>query len=628
MRLKITLLFFLSSFTGIGFSQTQETDSLKKIVASLTNDSSKVEAMIVLGRSYFNTNPDEGIKICHQASELAESAGYARGKANALKASGIGYYGQGKYVDAMQDWEQSKKVFESMGDKKGIANMLSNLGVIYRDQANDQKALELYLEALKLAEEIKDSVRIMTVQLNIGTIYGEKTGTYDKAINYYENAASIALAIDDIDALGTISENLGEIYLKKGNDSLALVNLEKSLKAFEGTESAPYTLNLMGQVYMQRNELDKALDLQKQAFGIAEKTDAKLGMVKSLLGMADTYKAKGDAEAAIATYLLAESIANSIGANLELKKSYDGLSKAYASVKDFGKAFKYQTLLLSIKDTLYNIDTDKKLGTLLFDFEISKKQGEINLQQKEISRQKIVRNSFIGGFIIVLLFAGVFLKQRMRISKEKKRSDELLLNILPEETAEELKATGSAQTKSFESVSVLFTDFKNFTQASEKLSPEELVAEINHCYSEFDKIVSKYQIEKIKTIGDAYMCAGGLPVKNNTHPVDVVKAGLEMQQFIEANKKERQAKGLPFFELRLGIHTGPVVAGVVGTKKFAYDIWGDTVNTASRMESSGEIGKVNISGATYELVKDKFTCQYRGKVKAKNKGEIDMYFVT
>ena len=203
----------------------------------------------------------------------------------------------------------------------------------------------------------------------------------------------------------------------------------------------------------------------------------------------------------------------------------------------------------------------------------------------------------------------------------------MLLNILPEETAEELKSTGSAKTKSFESVSVLFTDFKNFTQASEKLSPEELVSEINHCYSEFDKIVTKHGIEKIKTIGDAYMCAGGLPVPNSTHPSDVVHAGIEMQQFILNNKKEREQKGLPFFELRLGIHTGPVIAGVVGTKKFAYDIWGDTVNTASRMESSGEVGKVNISGSTYELIKDKFTCEYRGEIEAKGKGKIKMYFI-
>ncbi|MBL0105619.1 MAG: adenylate/guanylate cyclase domain-containing protein [Bacteroidetes bacterium] len=213
------------------------------------------------------------------------------------------------------------------------------------------------------------------------------------------------------------------------------------------------------------------------------------------------------------------------------------------------------------------------------------------------------------------------------MTEEKKRSDELLLNILPEETAEELKATGTAKAKSFDMVTVMFTDFKNFTQASEKLTPEELVHEINYCYSEFDKIITKYNIEKIKTIGDSYMCAGGLPVTNATHPEDVIKAGLEMQDFIIRHKEERIKLDQPYFDLRLGVHTGPVVAGIVGIKKFAYDIWGDTVNTASRMESSGAIGKVNISGTTYEIVKDKFIFTHRGKIEAKNKGQIDMYFV-
>ena len=174
---------------------------------------------------------------------------------------------------------------------------------------------------------------------------------------------------------------------------------------------------------------------------------------------------------------------------------------------------------------------------------------------------------------------------------------------------------------------MLFTDFKGFTKIAEKLTPAELVEELNNCFLEFDRIIDKHHLEKIKTIGDAYMCAGGIPIANETNPVDIVHAGLEIKEFMENLKKDREARGEDYWELRIGIHTGPVIAGVVGKNKFAYDIWGDAVNTASRMESSGIPGKVNISGETYELVKDRFICTHRGKIQAKNKGEIDMYIV-
>jgi class 3 adenylate cyclase len=201
------------------------------------------------------------------------------------------------------------------------------------------------------------------------------------------------------------------------------------------------------------------------------------------------------------------------------------------------------------------------------------------------------------------------------------------LNILPAEIADELKNTGHVAAKYFDEVTVMFTDFKDFTLISEKLNPTELVAEIDFLFKAFDKIICKHNLEKIKTIGDAYMCAGGLPVANKTHAHDVVNAALEIQDFMKDHLLKRKAENKELFEIRIGIHTGPVVAGVVGENKFAYDIWGDTVNVASRMETSGETGKVNISGTTYERVNDKFICTHRGKIMVKNKGEFDMFFV-
>jgi class 3 adenylate cyclase len=257
--------------------------------------------------------------------------------------------------------------------------------------------------------------------------------------------------------------------------------------------------------------------------------------------------------------------------------------------------------------------------------EINEKREEI--AQKTLERQILVRNVFIGGFALLLIFSGVFFVQRNKIRKGKKLSDELLLNILPYSIAEELKSKGNAESKLIDEVTVLFTDFKGFTELSDQFTPQELVAEINECFSAFDQIMFRHNVEKIKTIGDAYMAAGGLPTSNTTHAEDVIKAALEIQQYMADYKKAREDAGKLFFEIRIGVHSGPVVAGIVGIKKFAYDIWGDTVNTASRMESSGEVGKVNVSESTYTLTQNTFNFTYRGKIAAKGKGEISMYFV-
>ena len=299
-----------------------------------------------------------------------------------------------------------------------------------------------------------------------------------------------------------------------------------------------------------------------------------------------------------------------------------------AQQKNLVDSLKYNQIIDSIRLQQQELSLQQN------DLEIKEKQAQLELQQSQ-------RNLLIALAAIVAIVAYSFYSRYKNskhynklletknemITQEKKRSEELLLNILPYKVAEELKRNGNAQAREYKTASVLFADFKDFSKISKKLSPEELVQALDQCFKGFDQIITKYNLEKIKTIGDSYMVAGGLPNPDEEHVSRLVQAAFEMQTFLKTIEQDRREKGLPFFEARIGIHTGPLIAGIVGTKKFAYDVWGDTVNVASRMESACEVGKVNISANTFRKIKDEFPTEYRGKVRAKNLGLIDMYYV-
>ncbi|MGZ3939778.1 MAG: adenylate/guanylate cyclase domain-containing protein, partial [Flavisolibacter sp.] len=260
----------------------------------------------------------------------------------------------------------------------------------------------------------------------------------------------------------------------------------------------------------------------------------------------------------------------------------------------------------------------------------------IDMDYKYIQLQNLL--AVIGHIVLLAMVINIFENQKnhaMRtleeknkiIEEEKQRSDELLLNILPAEVMMELKKTGRTTARNYDLATVMFVDFKDFTLISNSLTPEDLVSAIDRYFEVFDTIIAEHDVEKIKTIGDAYLCAGGLPQPNTKNPVEMVDVAFKFLRAVEQLKKERAVENKFGFEIRIGIHSGPLIAGVVGIRKFAYDIWGDAVNTAARMQQNGCEGKINISGTTYELVKHRFYCTPRGRIEAKNKGLVDMYFV-
>jgi len=417
--------------------------------------------------------------------------------------------------------------------------------------------------------------------------------------------------------LGVIHKNIGSYYLKLEVQDSADFHFEKSLSFFE-----------------------KSLPIQEQV-------ENKKGIMEVYNGFGDVKRRQEKLEEALDYTTQYLEIAREIDDDKFVQKAYKDLSKVYADLKKYKKAYKYRKKYDEKRYDRLDEDRAKQntrreaiFGDVQKQFEIEQQEKEIQLRNAQLQRASILRNSLIGGSILLLLLAGLLynryrtkhktnleLEEKNKIiDKERLRSEELLLNILPSETAKKLKEDGKAPAQHYESVSVLFTDIQSFTQIAEQLSATDLVETLDTCFRAFDEITTKHNIEKIKTIGDAYMCAGGLPSPNNTHPKDVLNAALEMQDFMKSFNKKQENRDLPPFRIRIGIHTGPVIAGIVGNKKFAYDIWGDTVNLAARMESGGEPGKVNISRSTYELVKDDFKCIPRGKISVKNKGEVEMFF--
>ncbi len=630
------IIFLLFGYAFIVHAQTQGNPSSKS-----NADTASINALLQQSKERFSDDPAKAISLATEAKDLSEKIDFVKGKANALKNIGVGNYFLGKLPEAIVFWNESLQIFESLKDDVGISNILNNIAAAYDDLGDNEKALEYSLRALTIAEKSANNSRILAALNTVASIYYEKKATWDKALDYLLKALPLAEQVEDKDGIGVTSGNIGEIYFYKNDFIKSKAYYEQSIKAYGGLSNSSYAYNGIGKIFLADGDFNQALNYHTKALEIAEKSDSKHHMYLSFQGIANVYIAEKDYTKALLYFNKASGLAEELKAPRDLKDIYQEMSVAYSKNSDFKNAYKYSTLYADIKDTLYNIESDKKSNKIQFEFDLQKKEGQISLltkdkalQEADLKRQKLAKNAFAAGlglvFLITLLIFRNYrekVKTNKILDRQKDEIEQLLLNILPAEVAKELQLNGQATPRNYESVSVMFTDFKSFTLHADKMSPQQLVEELNTCFIAFDNIIGKYGLEKIKTIGDSYMCAGGIPTPDKKHAYNIVKASLEIQEYIVLNNKRKISEGLEPWDLRIGVHVGPVVAGVVGRKKYAYDIWGSTVNIASRLESNGEPEQVNISATVYELVKNEFSCSYRGKIYAKNVGEVDMYFV-
>ena len=653
MSFRIYLFVFISLISLKTNSLYSQDMSLKdSLFIELKKDSPDtsvyIELIRILNKELF-TSPAQSLEEIRMVYDYANRNDYYGTNSENIMYQGICYDLMGKFDSSICMYDSALVIARNSNKISMEGEIYNNYSITYSILGQLEKSLEYGLMAMEIYEQANDSGSMAKIYNNLGNRYSE-IGLYDDAFDFYMKAIEINKKRNNLRRLVHNYGNIGADYSKQGDYK---TSLEYYRKAYEVQKQMDYKMNVsillhnMAISYQKLKQFKTAIFYAGMAYEIAVETDDEIGKLEYFFLSADIYKDQKEFRKALEYFHKAEKIADSIGAKQNALDIYKGLADAYAELNDFHNAYIYEEKYNQARVDLLDAEKEKALEKIK-EYEEDKTQVEIDLLKKDseiqnltIRRQKIIRHSvtILGGLILIiaiLIWSRYRYVKRTRnklalknviIEDEKKKSDELLLNILPAETAEELKNEGRSKARNFEMVSVLFTDFKGFTRIAESMSPDKLVAEIDHCFRAFDKIITKYNIEKIKTIGDAYMCAGGLTVSDENNPKEVVKAALEIRDFMGELKKIRIAEKRPFFEIRIGIHTGPVVAGIVGIKKFQYDIWGDTVNIASRMESSGEVGEVNVSETTYGYIKDQFDCIHRGKIEAKNKGAIDMYFV-
>lgn len=610
--LKLLIVFIAINVSKKGYSQI-----------NISRDTNYIIKLNNQAFSSLLTSAEKTITIANKALSEARRLNYETGTANSLLIRGNGYSYLGNSRDAINDYLTCLKIFQKNHDLLNQLKTYAGIINLYKNNSYDQEQALRYIKIAKtIAQKLPNNRTSATINLSEANIYYRQK-RYMEARYCYTASQKLFSSLKD--SLNTIQCTLGigNVYYSLGNyygakDILIDIKDESEKKNYYML-IAPIDLTLAniyiytkefaiaqklideGLLYSRDKQTEHDFYYLKYRIEFISKNYEKALMYLKNIYQSDSLDARDYMSAQVR---IQSQIFQQLDHRHQIQIAEE--QRKYDRIRFWALIMIILSLLLIVTILIANVRRKSKTTIALNNL-----NREVSEQKNDLDRINRHLEEIVD-------------ERTNQLEQSLKRSDALLRNILPADVAEELKEKGSTDARMFDEVSVLFTDFVNFTIISEMLTPKQLVDELHYCFKAFDEIIVKHRIEKIKTIGDAYLAVAGLPNADTNHATNAINAAIEITSFVRERKAE---KGDKTFDIRVGIHSGSVVAGIVGVKKFAYDIWGDTVNTAARMEQNSEPGRINISEKTHELVKDDYAFTYRGEIPAKNKGMLKMYFV-
>ena len=528
-------------------------------------------------------------------------------------------------------------VLRAQTDSSKLINCFSNLGRCYAEMGRKEEAWSSYQTAFRLSKKFNNEKSLGYLFNNMGVLE-EEQGHPNEAKMYFENGVEVSRKAGNDGSEALCHESLAIHFGKQQDYAQSEKHFVAAFEIYERTNNLPMVSSVLinlGMLASEQKKDSEAIEWLEQSRKIANRLGNYAHVVTAVNGLTQLYLDNGQSKKALQLTNEISPLMDSVELLPVQRDYYQSLSEVYKANGMWQKAFEASNRYYTLRDSVFSEQQKETLVELKTRYEVAEKEQEL-IFQKAVNQQQRIWQWALGigliltGFLAFNWWRAFQNKSRLnvQIRTEQQRSDELLLNILPPAVAEELKTNNAVVARRFENATVLCTDFQDFTGIVSRLRPEQLVQLLDEYFRGFDDITTKFGIEKIKTMGDAYMCVGGLPDASAGTSVHVLRAALAMRDWVNTINKRNMADGKPYFHCRIGLHVGPVVAGIVGKKKFVYDIWGDTVNTATRMEQYGAIDEVNISNTVFQVVVEEpgFQFEYRGEIEVKGKGKLGMYF--